>query len=224
MPKILLVEDDKPSSDLLKSMLEAQLFTVEQAFDGHDALERLQYFPFDLALVDWLLPGIDGPSVVQRYRAAGGQIPILMLTGKRQVSDKEQGFDCGADDYLTKPYEPRELLARVKALLRRPSALRPDVLECRNVRLEPSSGRAWVADKEVSLLHYEFVLLEFLMRHPGQMFTAEHLLDKVWKSDVDSTDMAVRTTVARLRKKIELDDGGKPLIVTVRGFGYKIEP
>lgn len=221
MPKILLVDDDREATRITRDVLEALSYTVEAASDGEEGLYMLENYRFDAAVVDWQMPKMSGVDMVKGYRAAGGQIPILMLTGLSKISDKETGFECGADDYLTKPFEPRELLMRLKALLRRPPAIVSSLLVAGPLRLDPSTGRAWVNDSEIFLLHQEFAVLEYLMRHPGQIFGVDDLLNAAWKSTADSTETAVRTVMSRLRKKLEAESVS--CITTVRGFGYKLE-
>lgn len=222
MAKILIVDDDQDSNQTNAVLLRGFLYTVETAIDGEEGLYMLENYRFDMAIIDWQMPRLSGIDMVKRYRSGGGQIPILMLTGMSNVAHKETGFECGADDYLTKPFDPRELLMRIKALLRRPPVIVSSLLSCGKVKVEQGTGRAWVNDNEIFLLHQEFAVLEHLVRHPGHMFNVDDLLNAVWKSTAESSEMAVRTTMSRLRKKLEAE--GADCIVTVRGFGYKIEP
>lgn len=224
MAKIFLIEDDPEISENVKDWLQAcENHIVEVSDNGRDGLEHLRFYNYDLIILDWDLPQVTGLQICNEFRSRGGDTPILFLTGKREVINKEAGFDAGADDYLTKPFNIRELAARVRALLRRPpSVMKAGVLECRHVRLEPSSGTVSVNGAEVKVNAKEFALLEFFMRHSGQLFTSEALLDRVWKSDSDSTTEAITTTVKRLRKKLDIE--GKPsIITTVHGLGYRLE-
>jgi DNA-binding response OmpR family regulator len=222
MAKILVVEDDPELAQLVSAWLKNEHHTVESVADGKEALERLKFYSYDVAILDWMLPGMNGPEVCREFRSAGGITPILMLTAKRNVDDKEQGLDSGADDYLTKPFELKELSARIRALLRRPANLSSSVLKIGYLELEPKSLKVKIIDQEIDLLPKEFALLQFFMRHPGQIFNAEALLDRVWASDSDASPEAVRTHIKRLRKKITVA-GHPSLLSTVHGAGYKLE-
>ncbi|MBS1998349.1 MAG: response regulator transcription factor [Cyanobacteria bacterium SZAS LIN-2] len=179
-------------------------------------------FQYDLAVLDWGLPGKLGVDICRDYRARGGKTPILMLTGKGEIESKLEGFDSGADDYLAKPFNLRELLARVKALLRRPEGVQSDVIHVRGYELNTKLGKVMVHGREVALLAKEMALLEFLMRHQDRIFNVDDLLDRVWQSDSESSEDAVRQCVTRLRKKIDVE-GQPSLITTVKGMGYKID-
>jgi len=222
MAKILLVEDDPTVAQAVVDALEFERHLVECFFDGTEGFERLQAFPYDLAVLDWGLPGKLGVDICREYRALGGKCPILMLTGKGEIESKLEGFDSGADDYLAKPFNLRELLARVKALLRRPESVHHDVIEVRGYQLNTKIGKVSVHGREVALLAKEMALLEFLMRHQDRIFNVDDLLDRVWQSDSESSEDAVRQCVTRLRKKIDID-GEPSLITTVKGMGYKID-
>jgi len=222
MSKILLVEDDELVLEAVADTLETNNYTVEKVRDGQEAADRLKIYSYDLAILDIGLPKINGFDVCRNFRAAGGITPILMLTGKGDIEDRVTGLDMGADDYLPKPFHMRELLARVKSLLRRPRELTGDVLKVRDIELNPSTGKAIREGVEVDLLAKELALLEFLMRHKDQIFSVDDLLDKVWHSESDSSEDAVRQCVTRVRKKLDVD--GKPsIITTVKGMGYKVD-
>ncbi|MBX9953216.1 MAG: response regulator transcription factor [Candidatus Obscuribacterales bacterium] len=222
MSKILLVEDDELVLEAVADTLETNNFVVEKVRDGQEAADRLKLYSYDLAILDIGLPKINGIDVCRNYRAAGGITPILMLTGKGDIEDRVQGLDSGADDYLPKPFHMRELIARVRTLLRRPVGLVADVLTVRGITLNPSTGKATRDGVEIDLLAKELALMEFLMRHRDQIFSVDDLLDKVWHSESDSSEDAVRQCVTRVRKKLDID--GKPsIITTVKGMGYKID-
>ncbi len=221
MAKILVAEDDAEAAEIIQQLLEVEKHSVELAYDGEAALFRLTNYFYELAIIDWEMPKLSGPSLIERFRRAGGKIPILMLTGKQQVDELESGLDSGADDYLTKPYRGRELLARVRALLRRAPEVTSNVLSCRHVSLDLVANQCFSGGEEVKLLPTEFALLEFFLRHREGVFSVEALLERVWNAESDATDMAVRTAVSRLRKKLEKPDE-KPLIETVHGFGYRL--
>jgi len=219
--KILVVEDDRLLSRLVRDYLASEHHNVEVADTGSTGMEMLECFRYDAIILDWELPGMTGIEILKRFRAKGGKTPVLMLTQRGSINEKETGFDSGTDDYLTKPFEMRELSARVRALLRRPAVFTGRVLAVRDIALDPGSHKVTRNGQEVDLLPKEFALLEFLLRHPGEVFSAEALLDRVWSSESESTEEAVSTCVRRLRKKV--DDEGKPsLIQTVHGVGYRL--
>lgn len=207
---------------MVRDWLENERYTVEEAHTGPEALDFLKLYEYDLVILDWMLPQTSGVEVMKAYRAAGGRSPILMLTGKRAIMEKEFGLDAGADDYLTKPFDMRELSARIRALLRRSPAVRHTVLRCGNVSLDSANCSVARDGVELKLLPTEYSLLEFLMRNQGCVFSTAALLEHVWKSDSEATDVAVRTYITRLRKKIDTD-GAPSLITTVHGLGYKLE-
>jgi OmpR-family two-component system manganese-sensing response regulator len=222
MAKILIVEDEIDLSEPVRAYLEGEHHLVEVVGDGNEAMERLRFYKYDVIILDWMLPGISGLDVCKSFRASGGTTPVLMLTSRKQWQDKVAGLDSGADDYLTKPFEVQEVSARIRALLRRPQHMNANVLTARNVVLEPGSFKVMRDDQDVALLPKEFALLEFFMRHPGQVFSAEALLDRVWSSESEASPETIRTYIKRLRQKIDTD-GQPSLISTVHGVGYKLE-
>jgi len=222
MAKILVVEDDKMMSELVRDYLSNEHHSVEIAETGTDAVEKLETFKFDIILLDWDLPGVSGIEVLSSFRKKGGTTPVLMLTKRGTIDEKEAGFDAGSDDYLAKPFSLRELSSRVKALLRRSPALTSDILKVADLELDPSSHRATKGGAELKLFPLEFSLLEFLMRHPKKVFSVRELMNHVWSSDSESTEEAVSTTVRRLRKKID-NEGVPSLITTVHGLGYRLD-
>jgi DNA-binding response OmpR family regulator len=219
--KILVVEDDPKLAKLVSDWLKTEHHIVECITDGEEAAGSLRAYDYDLLVLDWNLPRVSGIELVQAYRARGGQSPVLMLTGMNKIADKEKGFDSGADDYLTKPFEGRELTARVRALLRRPSAIVGNTLEFAGIKIDRGNYYVRRADEEINLLPKEFALLEFMMLRPNRVFSAEELLNKVWSNDSTSTADALTTCIKRLRKKLEV--AGQPSIIrTVHGVGYKL--
>lgn len=224
MAKIFLVEDDPEIVENVRDWLqECEKHIVETAVNGRDGLEHLRFYNYDLIILDWELPSMSGLEICTEYRKRGGNTPVLFLTGKREVMNKEAGFDAGADDYLTKPFHVRELAARVRALLRRPpSVYKGSVLQCRHMELDPASAGVTSNGVAVKLNAKEYALLEFLMRHPGQLFSAEALLDRVWKSSSDATTEAITTCIKRLRKKLDVE-GQPSIITTLHGLGYRLE-
>jgi DNA-binding response OmpR family regulator len=219
--KILVVEDDPKLAKLVSDWLKTEHHIVECINDGEEAAGSLKAYDYDLLVLDWNLPRVSGIELVQGYRARGGQSPVLMLTGMDKIADKEKGFDSGADDYLTKPFEGRELTARVRALLRRPSAIVGNTLEFAGVKIDRGNYCVTRAGEEINLLPKEFALLEFMMLRPNRVFSAEELLNKVWPNDSTSTADALTTCIKRLRKKLEVE-GQQSIIRTVHGVGYKL--
>ncbi|TMD26789.1 MAG: response regulator transcription factor [Chloroflexi bacterium] len=212
--RILVVEDDPRLAATLDRVLAAEAYDVEVAGDGNEALRRARERPFDLVVLDIMLPGLDGIAVCKRLRATG-PLPILLLTALGGTEERVRGLDSGADDYLVKPFAYEELLARVRALLRR--AAPPDHLRFGDVRLEPASRAAWRADRTLDLTATEFELLRHFLRHPPQVLSREQLLDAVWDGEADS-DNVVAVYVGYLRQKL-----GEPrLLHTVRGAGYSL--
>jgi OmpR-family two-component system manganese-sensing response regulator len=222
MAKILLVEDDPLVAEAVQDALGAAKHIIDWTRDGKEGRDRLLLYQYDMAILDWMLPGVTGTQICRDYRARGGLIPVLMLTGKTNLSEKMEGFDAGADDYLTKPFQMAELNARVRALLRRPTQIFPDLLEIGDLSLDPKRSTVKRAGREIPLLAKELAVLDFLMRHKGQFFTIADLLNHVWSSESESSEEAVRQCILRLRRKIDLE-GEKSLIVTVKGLGYKID-
>ncbi|MBX9667613.1 MAG: response regulator transcription factor [Candidatus Obscuribacterales bacterium] len=221
MAKVLVIEDDPMVASSIADWLESEGHRAETVYDGSEGLEALLLKGFDLAIVDWQLPSLAGPEICAKFRAKGGRTPILMLTQKSNIVDKETGLECGADDYLTKPFDLRELRARVRALLRRSSGLFEDSREVGQLTLDYSDKSLVIRGRKVALLPREFDLIEFLLRHPRTFFSAEKLLDHVWSSESYSGDQALRTCLSRLRSKI--DEPGMPSIIeTSKGWGYKI--
>jgi len=223
MAKVLLLEDSKEVAEPVISYLKNQNFSVEWVTSGEEALDRLRLYHYDMAIFDWVVEGLDGRSACAQYRESGGTLPILMLTGKSGMPEKLSGFDAGADDYLTKPFLSEELLARVKALLRRPKELVAETLKVGSLKLDLKACTLHKDDVEISLMPKEFLVLEFLMRNRNRVFSAEELLEKLWSSESDSTEVAVRKCLTRLRSKID-GDKENGYLVTVKGLGYKLSP
>jgi DNA-binding response OmpR family regulator len=222
MAKILIVEDEPDLSEPVRAYLTHEHHLVEVVGDGLEAMERLRFYKYDLIILDWMLPGMQGVDVCKNFRTNGGTTPILMLTSRKQTQDKIAGLDAGADDYITKPFDVQEISARVRALLRRPQVVNSNVLRARNLVLETSTFKVTRDEHDVQLLPKEFALLEFFMRHPNQVFSAEALLDRVWSSESEASPETIRTYIKRLRQKIDVD-GAQSIISTVHGVGYKLE-
>jgi two-component system response regulator MprA len=215
--RILVVEDDPRLAATLERVLAAENHDVEVAADGTTALRVAREHPFDLVVLDIMLPGLDGIAVCKRLRSTG-PVPILLLTALGGTEERVRGLDSGADDYLVKPFAYEELLARVRALLRR--AAPADHLRFGDLRLEPASRRAWRGDRAVELTATEFDLMRHFLRHPRQVLSREQLIDAVWKGEAE-TDNVVAVYVGYLRQKLE-QDGEPRLLHTVRGAGYAL--
>lgn len=222
MSKILLVEDDAEICGWLEDWFKQENFVFESANNGADALQLLEQFEFDVIILDWGLPDITGIEVCKRYRGSGGIAPVLFLTGKGEIDDKEKGLDSGADDYLVKPFDVRELAARVRSLLRRPKQILPVELTINGVALDLKTRVVREGSTNLRLMPKECALLEFLMRHPDTIYSSKALLDSVWRSDSDSSEDTVRTCMRTLRLKLQ-KLGRDDLIKTVLGSGYIIE-
>ena len=215
--RILVVEDDRRLASTLERVLTTEGHQVELAGDGLEALRRAREQPFDLVVLDIMLPNLNGVGVCRRLRATA-QVPILMLTALGGTDDRVRGLDAGADDYLVKPFAYEELLARVRALLRRVGP--HDHLRFADLLLEPPSRGAWRGTRSMTLTATEYDLLQHFMRHPRQVFARSQLLEAVWKGEPES-DNVVAVYVGYLRQKLE--EGGEPrLLHTVRGAGYAL--
>jgi OmpR-family two-component system manganese-sensing response regulator len=222
MAKILLVEDDSLLSTQIAEWLSSEQHVVDVVTDGEEAAFRLQSYSFDLVILDWMLPGATGVDVCRRFRSSGGHTPILMLTGRAQLEDKAFGLDSGADDYLTKPFVPLELSARVRALLRRSPQYQPPVVALADLRLDSATCSVTASDQKVDLTPREYALLEFLMKSPNQYFKPEAIIDRIWSSDSEASVDVVKVYVNKLRTKLN-QLGTRVLIKTKYGSGYGLE-
>lgn len=222
MIKVLLVEDDPQISKFVAEALSKDNYLVESVDSGEDALQLLTNFKYELILLDWNLTGITGLTVCQRFRATGGKTPIIFMTGEGDIDHKESGFDSGADDYLVKPFEVRELTARIRSILRRPSELLSSELKVGDVVLDTSTRTVYVRKEFAHLTPKECSLLEYLMRHPNHCFSAKAMLDAVWPSQSETNEDTVRTIIKTLRQKL-IKLGQADLVKTVPHAGYKIE-
>ncbi len=226
-PTILVVDDEPSIGEVVSIYLQRAGYQVIVARDGQAALEAIERQPPDLVVLDLMLPKVDGLEIARRLRAQG-DTPIIMLTAKREESDRITGLEMGADDYVVKPFSPQELVSRVKAVLRRTRGSAPGstehALEFESLRIDPKTHLVQVQGKEESLTVKEFDLLWLLARHPRQVFSREQLLDRVWGMTDYVDPSTVTVHVRRLREKIEPDPSNPRHIQTVWGVGYKFEP
>lgn len=219
--KILLVEDDLRVASFIRKGLKEENYTVDHARDGDEALYWAQTNTYDLIILDLLLPKKNGLEVLKTLRNERCKTPVLILTAKDEPRDKVTGLDSGADDYLTKPFEFDEFLARVRALLRRSSDLAPLLLKAGDLTMDVLQRKV-TRGQEIPLTSREYALLEYFLRHPNQVITRTMLSEQVWEQDFDSFTNVIDVHIARLRRKI--DDGhSTKLIATVRGSGYRLE-
>jgi DNA-binding response OmpR family regulator len=218
--RILVVEDDARIASFLQRGLQESGYSVSIARDGEDGYLDARYNPYDLVVLDLMLPKMDGIEVARKLRVAGNRTPILMLTARDTEADKIQGLDVGADDYLTKPFGFGEFLARVRALLRREAMTRASIMRIADLELDTAARRVWRGGKEIELSGREYALLEYLVHHAGQVVTRDLLREKVW-GDAAVESNVIDVYVGYLRQKIDTPFD-RPLIQTVRGVGYQL--
>jgi two-component system OmpR family response regulator len=216
--RLLLVEDDRTLNKQIATALAEAGYAVDKAYEGEEGQFLGDTEPYDAVVLDLGLPGIDGVSMLTHWRRGGRTMPVLILTARDRWSDKVQGFDAGADDYLAKPFHMEELLARLRALLRRATGHATSELSCGTVRLDTRSGRVSVAGTSVKLTSHEYRLLSYLMHHGGRVVSRAELTEHLYDQDFDRDSNTIEVFVGRLRKKLGVD-----LIQTVRGLGYLIE-
>jgi len=218
--KILVVEDEQKIARSLEKGLTGEGYIVDIAEEGDTAERLVKNGNYDLVILDWMIPGrYDGPGLIGVWRERGEQVPILMLTARTTIGDKVQGLDIGADDYLLKPFSYDELLARIRALLRRPKAHTGNIMVASQLELNSISKEVTYHKEIVNLTAKEFQLLEYLLHHKDEVLSKEQLLDHVWADEARVQHNTVETFVANLRKKI---GPGEAVIKTVRGYGYKV--
>jgi two-component system OmpR family response regulator len=219
--RVLIVEDEVKMAGLLRRGLREEGLAADVARTGDDALWMARATEYDAIVLDVMLPGVDGFEVCRRLREAGAWSPVLMLTARDGVDDRVSGLDAGADDYLTKPFSFAELLARLRALARRPPVERPVVLEVGDLKLDPATRRVWRGDAEIHLSAKEFALLETFMRRPGEVLSRYLLLEHCWDYGYENRSNVVDVYVRYLREKIDRPFGRESL-ETVRGVGYRL--
>lgn len=224
-PRVLVVEDEQKTRDSVAEGLRLEGWQVITAVSGTEAVAELEKATYDLLILDWMLPGRDGLEVLRHARARGNQTPVLLLTARRSLDDRVAGLEGGADDYLAKPFAFAELLARSRALLRRPVLSSGPALSCGDLQLDTRERRARRAGQEIALTPREVDILEYLMRYQGQIVSREMLERDVWKQARRFTalDNVIDVQMMRLRRKIDVE-GAEPMIHTVRGIGYRMGP
>lgn len=222
-PRVLVVEDEQKTRESLAEGLRMETWSVATAETGQEALGLLGRDPFDLVVLDWMLPDRDGIEVLRAVRSRGDHTAVLMLTARSTLNDRVTGLDSGADDYLAKPFAFAELLARCRALLRRPTVTTGRLLRCGDLQLDTRARVAWRAGLEIALTPREVDLLEYLLRSQGQIVTREMLERDVWKQThrMTSLDNVIDVQIMRLRRKVDTD-GSERLIHTLRGVGYRL--
>ena len=220
--RILLIEDEKKMASFIQRGLKEEGYIVDVAFDGEQGWEYVTANDYDLILLDWMVPKISGLELCGKLRAEKYTVPILMLTAKDSVEDKIKGLDQGADDYLAKPFAFDELLARIRALLRRPHDIQPETsFSCGVLRIDLLSHHGYLDGQELTLSQKEFALLEYLMRHKGQVVSRTQIAEHVWDMHFDPMSNTVDVYINFLRKKID-GQSKRSLIQTVRGIGYRL--
>lgn len=219
MANILIVEDEKNMQEIIAEYMRRGGHTCFMADDGVDALMVLKNNPMDLMILDIMMPHLDGFSVCKMAREMSS-LPIIMLTAKSGEDDKLKGYNLGADDYMTKPFSPKVLLAKANALLRRSSALSADTMNTGKITIIPAAHQVFLDEQEITLTHKEYELLYFFMANPGQIFSREQLLNRIWGYDFEGTTRTVDTHIKTLRQK--LGDEGKHIVTLIRS-GYKFE-
>jgi len=221
--RILVVEDDRKIANAIKKGLEQENFAVDTEYDGQDGLGSALTVDYDLIVLDRMLPGLDGIIICERLRKDKYKGPILILTAKDKTKDRVEGLNAGADDYLIKPFAFEELLARIRALLRRPQQAIQSVLKVNDLIIDVTNFEVKRGNKTINLSSKEFALLEYLMRNPGRILTKDNIISHVWDYDADILPNTVEVYIGYLRNKIDKPFLKSPnLIETARGFGYKI--
>ena len=221
--RILVIEDEPGIVRMLERGLGAHGHTVLSADNGEDGALLASSEPVDLVLLDIALPGLDGHQTLARIRARRPALPVLMLTARDDLTNKVTALDAGADDYLTKPFALEELIARIRALTRRTDQQRSSEIEIGDLRIDLLARRAWRGSEPIDLSSREFALLEYVMRHPGQLLSRQQILSAVWDYDFDPGSNVVDVYVRYLRRKIDRP-GERSLITTIRGAGYRLDP
>ena len=221
--RILVVEDEHKIANSIKRGLEQEAYAVDVAYTGEEGWDLASSEDYDLIILDLMLPGMDGVEIAKKLRGQKNQTPILMLTARGQIMDKVEGLDAGADDYMTKPFAFEELLARVRAIARRPKQSLGTTLAVGDLTMDTAHFEVRRAGKKIELSAREYALLGYLMRHPGQILTKDQIIGHVWDYEADVLPNTIEVYIGYLRNKIDRPNPDKPaLIQTVRGFGYRM--
>jgi len=218
--RILIIEDEISLQQQLAEELRKQDYVVDVASDGEEGLYFGKEYPIDLAIIDLGLPIVDGVEVIKQLREAGYAYPILILTARNRWQQKVEGLEAGADDYLTKPFHPQELSARIKVLLRRSVGLADNSLTCGPIKIDTSSKQVFINDESITITAYEYRLLSYLMMHTGKVISKRELIDHIYEEDDERDSNTIEVFIRRLRKKLDPDESLKP-IETQRGQGYR---
>lgn len=223
MAKILIIDDNTDLADNIKQWLVLEKHSVDCCADGQAGLDYLRTYDYDVIVVDWTMPKMTGIELIRQFRSLKGVTPVLMLTGRRSIDDKETGLDAGADDYLTKPFEMRELSARIRALLRRPQAASVNnILTAGPLQLDKEMRRVSKNGLDLKLMPKDLAILELLMTYPNKVFSAETLIERIWVDDSEASPEIVRKHINRIRKQID-GKGQASFIRTIHGTGYALE-
>ena len=220
--RLLLAEDERELSNALVTILKHSNYSVDAVYNGADALDYLETGLYDGVILDIMMPRVDGIEVLRRLRAAGNAVPVLLLTAKSEVDDRVLGLDCGADDYLTKPFATRELLARIRAMTRRRTENASPVLTVRNLTLNRSTFELSTEKGSLRLANREYQMIEMMMENPGQVIPVERFMEKIWGYDSDAETNVVWVYISCLRKKLHLLDA-RVQIRVARNLGYSLE-
>lgn len=220
--RVLIVEDELDLANALARGLRQKGYAVDIAINGEEGWELGEINEYDLAILDLNLPKLDGLEVCRRLRASKPGLLILMLTARSRLEDKIVGLDLGADDYLVKPFHFEELTARIRALLRRDLRVREPILSIRDLRLDPAGRIAWQGKRRLELTNKEFAILEYLMRHPGEVVSQEDLIEHVWNEDVNLFSTSIRVHIHSLRRKLGESVDSPRYIETITGIGYRV--
>ena len=219
---ILIIEDEEQLCCSIAEGLRMNGYETDTCFDGNEGLELCMTESYDLILLDLNLPGTDGLDILQQFRASDSITPVLILSARGQIQDKVEGLDLGANDYLTKPFEFKELEARIRCLLRRNFTTRSSIQNCGCLKMDTAAKQVWCSDKEVELTRKEYALLEYLFVHRDKMTSAEELIEHAWDSEADLFSNSFRFHIHSLRKKLDAA-GAEGYIVTQRGLGYRLQ-
>ena len=220
--RILLAEDEKEMSNAIVAVLKHEHYSVDAVYDGQDALDYLETGLYDGAILDIMMPKMDGVSVLKEIRKQGMDVPVILLTAKSEIDDKGEGLDAGADDYLTKPFAMKELLARLRAITRRQGEVTDQIMEFSNLKLDRSTFMISTEKDSLRLANKEFQMLEMLLSNPGQIISTDQFMDKIWGYDTETELNVVWVYVSYLRKKLS-KIGAKVNIKAARGVGYLVE-